>query len=123
VKRSELAHILRSSSELAGDPGILVIGSQAILASFDESHLPIDAVRSIEADIAFFNDPHDLVVSKLVAGRPKDHEFARALLGAGLVDVDVLRARAASPRHPGHQAEGDRLVGYRRAAVAKIDAR
>ena len=156
MKRSELAHILRSASKVAGDPRILVIGSQAILASFDDDQLPIDATRSIEADIAFFDDPderksdlvdggigelsrfhesfgvygqgvgistatlptgwegrlvpfddpdarpsearclepHDLVVSKLVAGRPKDHEFARALLVAGLVDIDVLRAHA-----------------------------
>lgn len=156
MKRSELAHILRSASKLASDPHILVIGSQAILGSFREDQLPVDATRSIEADVAFFNDPderksdlvdggigelshfhesfgvygqgvgistatlptgwqdrlvpfddqdafpsearclepHDLVISKLVAGRPKDFEFARALLVAGLVDIDVLRARA-----------------------------
>ena len=40
-------------------------------------------------------DPHDLVVSKLVAGREKDHEFARALLTAHLIDVATLRTRAA----------------------------
>lgn len=39
-------------------------------------------------------EPHDLVVSKLVVGRQKDFEFARALLVAGLGDIDVLRARA-----------------------------
>lgn len=39
-------------------------------------------------------DPHDLVISKLVAHRDKDLEFAGALLHAGLVDVDVLVDRA-----------------------------
>jgi hypothetical protein len=39
-------------------------------------------------------EPHDLVVSKLVAGREKDFEFAAALLSAGLVDADVLLSRA-----------------------------
>ncbi len=39
-------------------------------------------------------DPHDLVLSKLVAGREKDFEFARALLDAGLVRIEVLLARA-----------------------------
>ena len=39
-------------------------------------------------------DPHDLVVSKLVAGQAKDLAFARALLDAGLVGPDVLRERA-----------------------------
>jgi hypothetical protein len=39
-------------------------------------------------------DPHDLVISKLVAGREKDFEFAQALIAAGLVKADILRARA-----------------------------
>lgn len=39
-------------------------------------------------------EPHDLVVSKLVAGREKDLEFTWALLEAGLVDANVLADRA-----------------------------
>lgn len=155
MRRRELAHILRAACEITGDPEVLVIGSQAILASFDEDALPVEATRSIEADIAFFADadeaksdavdgaigelssfhetygiygqgvgvstaelpsgwrgrlvlfsdpesapskalcldPHDLVVSKLVAGREKDFSFARALLKTGLIDVHVLHAR------------------------------
>ena len=38
-------------------------------------------------------EPHDGVVSKLVAHREKDQEFAAALLRAGLVDAAVLRTR------------------------------
>jgi hypothetical protein len=38
-------------------------------------------------------DSHDLVVSKYVAGRPKDRRFARAALSHGLVDADTLLAR------------------------------
>ncbi|MGI9004561.1 MAG: DUF6036 family nucleotidyltransferase [Pseudonocardia sp.] len=37
-----------------------------------------------------FLDPHDCVLSKLVAGREKDYAFADALIAAGLVDLDVL---------------------------------
>lgn len=33
---------------------------------------------------------HDLVVSKLVAGREKDFDFAAALLRAGLVDAGTV---------------------------------
>ena len=40
-------------------------------------------------------EKHDLVISKLVAMREKDHEFALSLLQAGLIDIDVLLARAA----------------------------
>jgi len=156
VKRAELAHVLRAACGVADDPRILVIGSQAILASFDDSELPEAATRSIEVDLAFVDDPdeaksdavdgaigelsrfhetngfygqgvgvatavlpsgwedrlvpfddpeaapsravcldpHDLVVSKLVAGREKDLEFARGLIDAGCVDVGVLEDRA-----------------------------
>jgi hypothetical protein len=41
-------------------------------------------------------EPHDLVAAKLVAYRPKDVEFAAALLAAGLVDRDTLVRRVAT---------------------------
>lgn len=38
-------------------------------------------------------EPHDCVVAKLVAGRPKNLAFADALVGAGLVTASELRTR------------------------------
>ncbi|MCG6954820.1 MAG: hypothetical protein LJF04_02425 [Gemmatimonadetes bacterium] len=38
-------------------------------------------------------EPHDLWISKMIAGRPKDLEFGRALMDRGLVDADTLRDR------------------------------
>jgi hypothetical protein len=145
------------------DPNIIVIGSQAILGSYSEDQLPLEAVLSLEADIAFRDDPderksdavdgaigegssfhsmnsyyaqgvsvgtatlpdgwearvvaydrrdaapsravclepHDLVVSKLVAGREKDNDFATALIAAGLIDPATLHERAATLPLPG----------------------
>ncbi|MBB2923714.1 hypothetical protein [Cellulomonas cellasea] len=54
MRRSELAHILRAASTIAGDAEVLLVGSQSILGSFDEDDLPDEAVGSIEADVAFF---------------------------------------------------------------------
>ena len=51
--------ILDAAAKIAGDPGILVIGSQAILGSFDDPELPVEATRSVEADLVFFDDPDD----------------------------------------------------------------
>ncbi len=51
--------MLRAASDVVKDADILIIGSQAILASRDESELPIEATRSIEVDLAFFDDPGD----------------------------------------------------------------
>jgi hypothetical protein len=39
-------------------------------------------------------DAHDLVISKLVAGRDKDLLFARVLVEAGLISCATLRDRA-----------------------------
>lgn len=46
-------------------------------------------------------EPHDCVVSKLVAGREKDYAFAGALLRARLVHADVLLGRVEQTEMPG----------------------
>ena len=53
---SGAAHLLRAAADIAEDPDILVIGSQAILGSFWECALPEVAWMSAEADLAFLND-------------------------------------------------------------------
>jgi hypothetical protein len=155
VRRDHLEHVIRSAARIARDPDVLVIGSQSVLGSFDDDRLPLAATTSIEADIAFMDDPddakadrvdgaigelsrfhesfgyyaqgvsvttatlpedwqrrlvvlatpatdpgrglclepHDCVISKLVAGRPKDLDFAAALIGDRLVLRDVLLER------------------------------
>lgn len=40
-------------------------------------------------------DPHDCVVAKLIAGRPKDGAFARALIRSGIVSNAVLTERVS----------------------------
>lgn len=45
--------------------------------------------------VAWCLEPHDLWLSKAIAGRPKDIEFCRALLRRGLVKPAVLRKRLA----------------------------
>jgi hypothetical protein len=166
MRRDQLAHVLRAAATIVHDGDILVIGSQAILASFDEDQLPERATASIEVDVAFFDDvdaskadevdgaigelspfhqsfgiygqgvevktavlpagwrdrlvefapaesqpsharcldPHDLVISKLVARREKDIEFASALIGAGLISCEVLKERARMTEPAGGSA-------------------
>jgi hypothetical protein len=161
MTREHLAHVLRAAAQIAKDPNILVIGSQAILASHGEAELPQVAWLSVEADIAFMDtvegptkadevegaigelsqfhatyayyaqgvdlttaklpdgwegrlvafqpasaaparalclEKHDLVISKLVAMREKDQEFATALLEVGLVDIQILLGRVGDLR-------------------------
>jgi len=57
VRRKQLEHVARAAGSIVGVDRILVIGSQSILGSYDEDHLPPEATVSNEADIAFFDDP------------------------------------------------------------------
>lgn len=59
MTREQLAHVLRAASAIAKDPAMLIIGSQAILASYDEELLPSAATASIEVDVAFLDDPDE----------------------------------------------------------------
>jgi hypothetical protein len=155
MRRDQLEHVLRAACTIAKADEALVVGSQAILGSLPEEALPVEAIRSIEVDVAFLDDVddelsdqvdgalgelsqfhetfgyyaqgvsvatavlpsgwqerlivfetpgtapgrglclerHDLVVSKLVAYREKDREFAAALIREGLVDTAVLLTR------------------------------
>jgi hypothetical protein len=60
-----------------------------------------------------FIEPHDLVVSKLAAGRDKDVVFAASLLEARLVNLDVLIERAAKLSTSGERVTAW-LTAYRR---------
>lgn len=55
-----------------------------------------------------FLDPHDLAVSKLAAGRPKDLDFVLALIRGGFLDAALIRERTS--RLP---AETDPRIGER----------
>ena len=155
MRRDQLEHLIRAAGSLIGDDTVIVIGSQAILATVPA---PADEalLRSMEADLLPLDDPleekadlidgvlgagsmfddthgvhadgvsittpllprgwrdrlveisntntngirglcleaHDLVVSKLAAGRAKDIEFCDAAVRCGLVDPAVIAERA-----------------------------
>ena len=156
MRRDQLEHLIRAAGDLLGEEEIIVIGSQAILASTPRP--TADAlVRSMEADLLPFDDPdeakadlidgvlgagslfdethgihgdgvsantptlptgwegrlidicnantrgvhgwclepHDLLISKMAAGRAKDIEFCDAAVRQGFVRLEVLRDRLA----------------------------
>jgi hypothetical protein len=51
VKRAELAPVLRAASDVTREVEFLVVGSAAILGSYDDRRLPETATRSREGDI------------------------------------------------------------------------
>lgn len=182
MKREQLEHVLRAASQIVDSADLLVIGSQSVLATWDERRLPAAAIRSMEADVATLDgdetksdlidssigegskfhetygfyaqgvglktavlpagwrdrlvvlenertrpgrglclEPHDCVASKLVAGRPKDHEFSAALVKAGLIKLDVLAKRIGQLDIDAARREGivTWLEGQRRLRQAR----
>lgn len=65
MTREQLAHVLRAASRIAGRREIIVIGSQAILGSFDDAVLPGEAIGSVEADLCFFGDTDDALADQV----------------------------------------------------------
>jgi hypothetical protein len=57
VKREQLEHVLRAASRIVDERDFLVVGSAAVLGTFDDDQLPFEATRSDEADLAPYNDP------------------------------------------------------------------
>jgi hypothetical protein len=56
MRRSDLEHIIRAAGDVLGEDTVIIVGSQAILGSFPEEALPLDATRSLEADVLPLND-------------------------------------------------------------------
>ena len=65
MKRDQFEHTIRAASAILGATKVLVIGSQAIHASYDGT-IP-EAQRSIETDIADFED-EDSMKADLIDG-------------------------------------------------------
>jgi len=51
MKRSDLEHLLRAAGRVIDDDQIIVVGSQAVLATVPEFMLPPEVTMSVEADL------------------------------------------------------------------------
>lgn len=51
MRRHQLEHAIRTACQIIQQSAVIVVGSQAILGTYDESQLPAAATMSIEVDI------------------------------------------------------------------------
>ncbi|MCC6435672.1 MAG: hypothetical protein IT196_11625 [Acidimicrobiales bacterium] len=56
MRRDQLEHLIRAAGAIVQSDDVVVIGSQAILGSYDEAVLPGEATFSVEADIVPLGD-------------------------------------------------------------------
>ena len=66
MKRRELEEAIRHATAVTEQREVLVIGSQAILGSYDETQLPERATLSEEVDIAPITDDEDYTLATLI---------------------------------------------------------
>ena len=66
MNKAEFDHAIRAAGSILGESDLLVIGSQAAHGSIS-GELPPEALRSVEVDVAAFDDP-DGATSDLVDG-------------------------------------------------------
>ena len=56
MHKHQLEHIIRAACSITGEDNIVIIGSQAILASFPNPGLPELLTQSIEADVFYLSE-------------------------------------------------------------------
>lgn len=66
MKRKELEDAIRHATRVTEQREVLVIGSQAILGSYDETQLPERATLSEEVDIAPITDDEEYTLATLI---------------------------------------------------------
>jgi hypothetical protein len=102
MRRSQFDHTIRAAGSILGEPEILVIGSRAVHGPLAE--LPPEAERSIEVDIAAFDDP-DASNAELIDGSIGEASLFHQTFG--YYAEGVSETTAALP--PGWK---DRLIRY-----------
>jgi hypothetical protein len=83
VRRAELEHVLRASADLADDDDLVVVGSQAILASHPDA--PPALLVSVEADLFPRGHPEraDVIDGAIGEGSPFHATFGYYAHGVG----------------------------------------
>jgi hypothetical protein len=94
-----ISFVLGEASDFDIEHGYYAQGVSLRTPAFAPTDWPSRALPVRVADYtAWCMEPHDLVLSKLGAGREKDLEFARDAAGLGLVQCEELLTRLESVR-------------------------
>lgn len=114
MTREQLAHVLRAPARIAEDSEIVVLGSQAILGSFADNDLPDEATLSVEADVAFLDDPDEAKSDRVDGAIGEESPFH---VMYGYYGQGVTIATAVLP-----EGWRERVVPFERADAARSTA-
>jgi hypothetical protein len=138
MNREQVADVLRAASQVVDDRP-LVMGSQAILGTYDEDALPPAATMSMEVDVAYLNDRARVKADLVTGAIGEDSSFHQlrgyyaegihvetATLPAGWRDRLITQQIPAGRNGPGVVAfflERHDLVVAKLAALREKDVR
>lgn len=91
MRRDELEHAIRAACQIIGHLEVIVVGSQAILGTYDEVDLPPEATMSVEVDILPIAEHADEVgaLADLLEGVAGEFSPFEQLHGFSIDGVDL----------------------------------
>jgi hypothetical protein len=94
MRRNQLEHAFRTACQIIHQSEVIVVGSQAILGTYDESQLPAAATMSIEVDILPMAETNDETarLADLIEGVAGEFSPFEELHGFSIDGVDLETA-------------------------------
>ena len=94
MRRDQLEHAIRTACQIIQRPEVIVVGSQAILGTYDETQLPATATMSIELDILPIADGNKETarLADLIGGVAGEFSSFEELHGLSIDGVDLDNA-------------------------------
>ena len=91
MRRHQLEHAIRTACQIIQHSEVIIVGSQAILGSYDESQLPAAATMSIEVDILPIADTNAETarLADLIEGVAGEFSSFEELHGFSIDGVDL----------------------------------
>lgn len=113
MRRDQLEHAIRTACQIIGEPEVIVVGSQSILASISEDALPQIATMSMEVDILPMADSNEETarLADLIEGVAGELSPFEDLHGYSIDGVDLETSALPEGWH-------DRLVKVQNANTA-----
>src|SRR5687768_1151269 len=93
MRRDQLEHAIRAACQIIGQPAGVVVGSQAILGTYQEEELPPAATMSVEVDILPIADDNQETarLADLIEGVAGEFSTFEELHGFSIDGVDLER--------------------------------
>lgn len=120
MRREQLEHAIRTACQIIGHPEVVVVGSQAILGTYDESRLPAAATMATEVDILPIADSNEATtrLADRIEGIAGELSPFEELHGFSIDGVDLARSTSRRlAQSPGQGAERQHSSPVRTAAV------